>query len=43
MRLSYSMLHLPSALRAVKTCGSPCEFTSKVFSLGPWTSLISPK
>ena len=32
---SYSMFHLPSALRATRACGPPCESTSKTFGLGP--------
>ena len=39
MQYSYSMLRLPSALRAVKACGPPCESTSKIVGLGPQISL----
>ena len=39
LQYSYSMLRLPSALRAVKACGPPCESTSKIVGLGPQISL----
>ena len=39
MQYSYSIVHLPSALRAVKACGPPCESLSKTFGLGPRVSL----
>ena len=39
LQYSYSMLRLPSALRAVKACVPPCKSTSKIVGLGPQISL----
>jgi hypothetical protein len=39
LQYSYSILCLPSALRAIKACGPPCESISKIVGLGPRISL----